>query len=132
MCLLILRWILASIGCRGSKFQSFFAWFHFNGRPLIEFSGQDLNGQRVLQFALDRPFERTGTVIGIVANLGQVGARLRADIEMIAATGEQRGNVPELDLNDLRQVLAAKRMENDDLVDAVQELGPEVCLQDMR
>jgi hypothetical protein len=34
----------------------------------------------------------------------------------------------ELNLNDLRQVLAAERMKNDDLVDAVQELRPEVSL----
>ena len=77
---------------------------------------------------LDRPFERSGTVIGIVTHLGQVGARLRADIESIAAPGEQRGHMSELNLNDLRQVLAAERMKNDDLVYAVQKLRLDVSL----
>ena len=35
----------------------------------------------------------------------------------------------ELDVDDLLHVLAAERVEEDDLVDAVQELGPEVLAQ---
>jgi len=40
--------------------------------------------------------------------------------------------MPELDVHDLDQVFAAERMEDDDLVDAVQELGSEMRLQGMR
>ena len=39
---------------------------------------------RVLQFALDSPFEGPGAVICIITHLGQVGARLRADDQPIA------------------------------------------------
>ena len=40
--------------------------------------------------------------------------------------------MPELDFHDLDQVGTAERMEDDDLVDAVQELGSEMRLQGMR
>ena len=42
------------------------------------------------------------------------------------------GDMPELDFNDLFQISAAERMKDDDLVDAIQELGSKVLLQGMR
>ncbi len=98
----------------------------------MEVAAQDLDRQRVLQFALDGPFEGPGAVIGIVANLGQVGARFRADDQPVAALRQQCRNMPQLDFHDLHQVFAAERMEDDDLVDAVQELRSEMRLQDLR
>ena len=40
--------------------------------------------------------------------------------------------MPKLDFHHLDQVVPAERMENDDLVDAVQELRAEMRLQDFR
>ena len=37
---------------------------------------------------------------------------------------------PELDVHDVRDLLVAERVEDHDLVHAVEELGPEMCAQD--
>ena len=54
----------------------------FSGH-LHQLAAQDLDRQRVLQFALDGSFKRTGAIIGIVANFGQIGACFRADNQSI-------------------------------------------------
>jgi hypothetical protein len=56
----------------GFEFQPFFSTFHTDGLAFMELAAQYFNRQRVLQFTPDGPFEGTGTVISIIANLGQV------------------------------------------------------------
>ena len=100
-----------------SEFQPFFSAFHTDGIAIVELTAQVLDRQWVLQLALDGPFERAGTIIGIITDLGQICACLRADYQVIAALCQQCGNMPELDVHDLNQIIAAERMEDDDLVD---------------
>ena len=103
-----------------------------DGLTFLELAFQYLDRQWVLQFALDGPFEGASTIIGIVANLGQIDFCLRTNDQMIAALRQQCRNMPELDIYDPGQVGAAERMEDDNLIDAVQELGAEMRLQGMR
>ena len=64
------------------KRQSFFATIDLNGLTFVELAGQDLERQRVLQLALDGPFERTGAEAWTVAYIRQVLAGGLDDFEM--------------------------------------------------
>ena len=55
----------------------------------MELAAQDPDRQRILQFALDGSLEWAGAIIGIVANLGQVGTCLRADYQLISTRGQK-------------------------------------------
>ena len=55
---------------------------------------------------------------------GRVG-----QLERNLAIGQQAANVFQAQLDDLHQLLLAQRPEDDDVVDAVQELGLEVRVQ---
>ena len=43
------------------------------------------------------------------------------------ALGQSRAEAGKLDLDNLLEMLLIERMEDDDFVDTVQELGPEMC-----
>jgi hypothetical protein len=60
-----------------------------------------------------------------VAPLGELGLGLGRQVEGELPVCEALPQVPELDLHDLGDLLLAEGVEGDDLVDAVQELGPE-------
>ena len=72
-------WSHRFVCCLSIEFQLFLPAFHVDDLAFMKFAAQYLDRQRILQFALNGPFERAGAVIGIIANLGEVGARLRAD-----------------------------------------------------
>jgi hypothetical protein len=79
----------------------------------------------VLDQFLDRPLQRTGAVGGIPAGLDEHLLRGVGQFQRQAAFSEPVAQPPELDLDDLVQLLVLERLELDDLVDPVQELGPE-------
>ncbi len=96
---------------------------------LAELALQHLQGQRVEHAPLDGALERACAVGRIVAFLHQ---------EVLGRVGQLDVNLPileplqqaaKLDVDDLLQVLEAERVEEDDLVDPVQELRPEVLPQ---
>ncbi len=72
-----------------SEFRPLLAAFHVDGLTFMELASQHLDCQQVLQFALDGPFEGARAVIGIIAHLGQVGACLGADNQLIATLCQQ-------------------------------------------
>ena len=85
--------------------------------------------ERVLDQALDRALERPGAVGRIPARLGDQLLRRVGQLEREPALGEPRAQPRELELDDLAELLARQRLELDDLVDPVQELGPEELAQ---
>ncbi len=86
------------------------------------------HGQRVLDHALDRPLQRTSAIRRIVAfskdQLLRFVRQLNADFPI----SQQTPQVFEPQVDDLRQLLSAERIKDDDVVHAVQELRLEVRL----
>ncbi len=81
--------------------------------------------QRILNQPLDRPLERPRAERRIVAFLGEHALRLGRHLERDLALGEQLLEPRELEVDDLLDLLGAERVEDDDVVDAVEELGLE-------
>ena len=85
--------------------------------------------QRVLDHALDRTAQRAGAELRVVARVGEqfLGRLRELDAETLALelAGEPLGH----QVDHLHDLVASQLVEDDDLVDAVQELGPEVRLQ---
>src|SRR5512133_3918337 len=67
----------------GFENQSFRPAVDTDGFTFPEVAGQNLKRQRVLQFALDGPFERTSAKGGIVTGFGQVLAGGFAHFELV-------------------------------------------------
>src|SRR6185312_7107371 len=67
---------------------------------------QHLLRQRVLQRALNHPFQRPGAIDRIVAGLGEPVARLVVDVEHDLAVVEQLLQPRELDIDDAAHVAA--------------------------
>ena len=88
--------------------------------------------ERVLDEPLDRALERPRAVRRIPALLGEQLLRLVRDLELDPPLREPLAQPRELQLDDVGELLARQRLEDDDLVDAVQELGPEAVAQLVR
>ena len=93
------------------------------------FAVENLHGQRILHQLLDRALQRARAEIRIVAFGEEQLFRGVGELERNLAVGQQAAHVFEPQLDDLDQLLFAQRAEDDDVVDAVQELGPEVRVQ---
>ena len=88
--------------------------------------------QRILHQLLDGALQRTRSEVRVVAlREEQVFCRV-GELERDLAIGQQAANVFEPQLDDLDQLLFAERAEDDDVVDAVQELGLEVRVQQVQ
>src|SRR5207245_1625315 len=85
--------------------------------------------QRVLDLALDRALQRPGAVSRIPAGIRDQLLRRRRQHEVDAALREAIADPVELQLDDVAELVARERLELDDLVDPVQELGPEEVAQ---
>src|SRR5262245_2895927 len=81
--------------------------------------------QRVLDEALDCALQRAGAVGRVPAGLGEVLLGGVGQLEAQAALGEAVAEPRQLELHDLADLLPRQRLELDDLVDPVEELGPE-------
>src|SRR5437763_3892451 len=91
-----------------------------------ELALQHAHRQRLDQVLLDGPLERPRAVDGVEALAShQLLGRL-SELQRDLALGESRPQRPQLDLDDALDLLQAERVEDDDLVDAVQELGSEM------
>src|SRR6187551_1256506 len=94
-----------------------------------ELAGEDAPRQWVLEMALDRAAERPRAVQRVVALPREQRERGIGHLE-----GEARLRHPSLDVrheqpDDLAQLRLVERLEDDDLVDAVEELRPEVVAE---
>src|SRR5438309_1915145 len=82
--------------------------------------------ERVLEQALNRPLERPGAVGRVPTCLSDHLLRGIGQLELEASVGEALPQAVELQLDDLAELFPRERLELDDLVDPVQELGAEV------
>ena len=96
---------------------------------LHEIAAYNLLGDAVDHFALDEALEWTSAENRIVTVDGKRLQRRRRNVERDAAILEALAHVGKLKLHDRFDVANRQRIERDDVVDAVQELGPERCTQ---
>src|SRR5882757_9809964 len=92
-------------------------------------SAEDTHSQRVLHKALDSAFERASTV-GPVVPGGEdkvtcLGRNLQRDLSICKETFE----ILEPQVDDVRQLIFSKWVEDDDIVDTVEELRTELLTQ---
>ena len=92
---------------------------------IAEVALQQLERQLVLDALLDHALERPCPEDRVVALLGQLRARGGRQLQRDMARAEQLAQPAKLDLDDLPNVRAAERLEDDRVVNSVQELGPE-------
>jgi hypothetical protein len=92
---------------------------------VLEPAEQDLVGQRVAHLGLDDARERPRAVDRVVALLGQPRARLGLERDRHAPLGELRLELQDELLDDRLHHLRRQRVERDDGVEAVAELGAE-------
>ena len=108
------------------------ALVHADADPIarLELAAEDLLRQRIFDLLLDRALERPRTVDRIEARLAeQSRAPVSSSSSMLRSSSRRRSS-PELDLDDRADLLGAERMEHDDVIDAVDELRPEILLHD--
>src|SRR5690349_5744666 len=98
-------------------------------RSVANLAREQFPPDRGFELALDHPPERPRTVDRVVAMLGEVVARLIGQFELDLALFEALAQPLDLNIDDLAQLFLVQRMEHDDLVDAVQELRPEMLPQ---
>ena len=83
--------------------------------------------QRIFDLLLDRPLQRPRAIHRIEARLRDLLQRLVVDTSSVISILARRfSRMLQLDLGDGADVLLVERMEHHDLVDAVDELGPEM------
>lgn len=78
--------------------------------------------------AQDRPLKRAGAEVGMIASLGQVVPEALGYFETVAFFKQQVIQSSQQDGHVVDQMLLARRIENHDLVDTVEELKAEVRL----
>src|SRR4051794_34159618 len=94
-----------------------------------ELGVQDLLGQGVLDLALDGAPQWASTEHGVVAALGEQVLGRGRELEAHVLVLEPLVELGDLEVDDLRDLLAVEVGEHDRVVDAVEELGPEVLLE---
>ena len=96
---------------------------------LANAAAEHLARQRRFQFAADQALEFTRTELRLVAFFRKMVDQRLIEGEHHALAGGVAGHTIELQADDMADLLLAQRMEDDDLVDAVEELGAEVSAQ---
>ena len=91
--------------------------------PFAEVAAQQHRGQRVLDALLDHAFERPGAVHGIIAFVGDRVASRLGDMQRQALLVDLSFQPHDLQVDDLADLVALQRMKDDDLVNAIEELG---------
>src|SRR5437588_3676295 len=87
---------------------------------------QDFHRQRIEHQALQRALQGTRSVDRIVPGPAYRLLGTVSQLQLQLLVGEQLRQPCQLDVHDAGQLLAAQAVEDDDLVDAVQELGPQL------
>src|ERR1700693_2407918 len=99
-------------------------------RAVADLPGKQHLRQWVLHPLLDHAFQRTCAISRIVPLVGEPLPRLGVEAEPDLAVFQEPVQALELDVDDLAHILATEAMEEDDFIDAVQELGPEMPAHD--
>ncbi len=87
---------------------------------------QNLLRERILDLRLDGALQRPRAVHGIEARLADAVARGIVQPQLNVALGQPLPQPSQLDVDDGADLLAAERMEHHDLIDPIDELGPEM------
>src|SRR5450432_842958 len=85
--------------------------------------------ERILDVARDGALERPRAEHRVVALVGQERARRGQKLDLELAVAQQLAQALELQVDDPVELAAQESMKDDDVVDAVQELGPEGLAQ---
>src|SRR5712691_3163492 len=96
-----------------------------DGVAVADTAIEDGAGDAVLNFALDDTLERASTKLRIVAFGGEQIFGSLGKLERDMAIYKTPAQTIDLDLDDLSDLAALERMEDNHLVDAVDELGTE-------
>ena len=92
-----------------------------------EFAIEDFQAERVEDFALDNSLQRAGSVGGVVAFLGEEfpGGIIESQRQVLFLQAGQEGL--ELGIHNARDLGGIEPGEDNDLINAVQELGTEMA-----
>src|SRR4051794_11600735 len=90
---------------------------------------QDEVRERVLDVALDRPAQRPGAHGRVPALVDQEVLGVLAELELELAVRERLADAPQEELDDRLDLVLLELVEDDDVVDPVEELGPEDLLE---
>ena len=100
-----------------------------DGRAFLEVAAEEEAAEGGLNVALDVALQGPGAVGRIEAVLGDEGLGLIGEDELDAVVFAALGEVLDEELHDLFDFRFLEGLEKDDLIDAVQELRPEVGIQ---
>src|SRR5262249_39510613 len=104
-------------------------YVYFDDGPRSVAAREDLLGERVLDLLQDGAFQRARAERGLVPELDELALRGVGELELQLAIAHQLLEATELNVDDAAQVVLRQRSEDDDVVDAIQELGAEIILQ---
>src|SRR5882757_11020369 len=99
-----------------------------------DLSIQNPESQRILHQLLDGALERTRSEVGVVTLREEHVFGSVREFDRDLTVGEQTAHVLQAQLDDLDQLFFAERAEDDDVVNTIQELRPEMpmqCVQDL-
>ena len=97
--------------------------------PGLELAVENLLRQHVLDLPLDRAAQRPGAERRVVALLRQQRLRRGRELQAHVLVAQLHVDPREHEIDDLDDLVPAQLVEDDDVVDAVEELGPEVLLE---
>src|SRR5690606_39217857 len=100
-----------------------------DGGAVGDASREEGFGEGILEVAQDGAADGAGAEGGLVAELDEEGFGGVGDLEVDFAVGEQALDLGELEVGDAQEVVARQGTEDEDFVDAVQELGAEEAPQ---
>src|SRR5690348_13103551 len=99
-----------------------------DGIPRLKLPFENLLRQRILELLLNRTLERPRAVHRIEADIAEQIQRLVAERQLQLPLRKPFREVVGLDPRDLPDLRLVERAEHDDLVEPVDELGPEMRL----
>src|SRR5689334_10916140 len=100
-----------------------------DGRSIHVAAVEDLLGERILHRLHDGALQRTRAERRLVADVDEAHLRRFRELEAELAIGDELLEAPQLDVDDAAQILLRQRAEDDDVVDAVQELRTKEVLE---
>ena len=86
---------------------------------------EDRQGERILDQLLDRALHGPSTELPVIAPRHDLLLRLAGDDQFDLLVGQQGFDTRQLQVDDALEVLPPEVVEDDDVVNAVEELGPE-------
>src|SRR5579862_8025363 len=104
---------------------------HTNQVAGYELTLENPRGERILDLLLNRALERPSAIDRIEPGLAEEVTRLVIELQVHVALDQSLAQIGELDIHDLADLLGPERMKHDDIVDAIDELGPETLLDDL-